>query len=173
MEEWRPSVGYEGLYEVSSMGRVRSVERIVWNGRGYRTVQEKILKPKKAKGGYLQVHLNKDGKDKLYLVHRLVAIAFISNPDNLPQVNHKDENKENNCVSNLEWCSHEYNNNYGSRTQKTSKPVIAIDKVSGLIIKFPSIMEASRVTGVSCGNIVHCCKGRYKYAGDYFWQYIE
>ena len=166
MEEWRDIVGFEGKYQVSNKGRVKSLN--------YRhTGREQILKPKKDKGGYLQVHLNKDGKDKLYLVHRLVAMTFIPNPDGLSEVNHKDENKENNAVDNLEFCSRSYNVNYGNRNQKTSKPVIAIDKVSGLIIEFPSINEASRVTGVSCGNIVHSCKGRYKYAGGYFWQYID
>lgn len=114
-EIWRPVVGYEGLYEVSSYGRVRSLDRYVnnnsfWKGR--------ILKLSDDGRGYLRAHLCLNNKIKNFLVHRLVAQAFIPNPDNFPQVNHIDEDKSNNCVDNLEWCSIEYNNNYGSRMDK-------------------------------------------------------
>ena len=184
MEEWRDVKGYEGLYMVSSTGIIKSVERTVWNSRGfYKTVSERILKARKNKYGYLHVVLHKDNKAKEYYIHRLVAEAFLPNPDGLSEVNHKDEDKINNCVSNLEWCSHKQNVNYGTRTKrmtesminnpKRSKPVIAIDKVSGTTLEFPSINEASRVTGVSLAGIIYCCKGRYKYAGGYFWQYID
>ena len=176
-EEWRPVVGYEGLYEVSNMGRVKSLERTVWNGKGYFKTSERILKPGKDKGGYLQVCLCKDGKDKWCAVHRLVATAFLPNLDNLPQVNHIDENKENNCVQNLEWCSRSYNVNYGvgnkKRAEKLSKPIFGIDRITGLIVEFPSTMEAERTLGISKGNICECCKGKRKSAGNFYWYYAD
>ena len=112
IEEWRPIEGYEGLYEVSSYGKVRSLDRYdrmnrFWKGR--------ILKSYTDTVGYLNVRLCSNGKLKHHLVHRLVAKAFIPNPDNLPQVNHRDEYKNNNRVENLEWCDGKYNVNYGTR----------------------------------------------------------
>ena len=172
-EEWRPVVGYEGLYEVSNMGKVKSLERMKWNGNGCYKIPERILKPKKDKGGYLQVNLSKDGKDKWCTVHRLVATAFLPNLDNLPQVNHIDENKENNCVQNLEWCSRSYNINYGTRNEKISKPILGIDRVTGLIVEFPSIREAERKLGIAPSNICACLKGRYKSCGGFYWMYAD
>ena len=121
MEEiWKPVIGYEGLYEVSNLGRVRSVDRLVNYSNGQIHLHKgRILSPGVTdKLGYLQVALCNNGKIKHKMVYRLVAEAFIPNPDNLPQVNHKDENAFNNCVDNLEWCTIEYNINYGTRTQK-------------------------------------------------------
>ena len=114
-EIWRSIDGYEGLYEVSNTGLIRSLDRFVGNRN---RIKGKILSIKIEKNGYCSVALFKYGKMKRYLVHRLVARAFIPNPDNLPQVNHKNEDKSNNNVDNLEWCSIEYNINYGTRTQK-------------------------------------------------------
>ena len=111
---WKDIPGYEGLYQVSDTGQVRTL-----NYR--RTGQTKILKPGYTKDGYTIVVLCKDGKGKTYTVHRLVALAFIPNADNLTEVNHKDENKTNNHVSNLEWCDRTYNNNYGTRNKRASK----------------------------------------------------
>ena len=105
MEEWKNVIGYEGLYEVSNKGNVRNVRR------------NTLLKLSKNYYGYIQVWLYKNGIRTGFKVHRLVAQAFIPNPDNLPQINHKDEDKLNNCVENLEWCSNEYNVNYGHRTE--------------------------------------------------------
>ena len=115
IEEWRTIVGYEGQYEVSSYGRVRSLDRYdrmnrFWKGR--------ILNLHTGTGGYLFVGLSSNGNEKNYLVHRMVAQAFIPNPDNLPQVNHKDEDKSNNRVDNLEWCTSFYNNEYGTRKKR-------------------------------------------------------
>ena len=111
IEEWRKIVGYEGLYEVSSLGRVRSLDRYDSINR-FR--KGRILKSGTDTGGYLFVQLSSNGNEKNHSVHRLVAEAFIPNPDNLPQVNHIDEDKSNNCVDNLEWCDREYNINYGT-----------------------------------------------------------
>ena len=107
MEEWKNVIGYEGLYEVSNMGNVRNVRR------------NKLLKLTKTYYGYIQVNLYKNGIRTGLRVHRLVAQAFLPNPDNLPEVNHLDEDKTNNRVDNLEWCDRKYNNNYGDRLKKS------------------------------------------------------
>jgi hypothetical protein len=118
MEEWRDIKGYEGLYQVSNLGRVKSLSRTIERSKyGSIFVSEKILSTNSTKG-YLYVSLCKCGKQKRVRVHRLVAEAFIPNQDNLPEVNHKDENKENNAVSNLEWCTNKYNCNYGTGRER-------------------------------------------------------
>lgn len=113
-EIWKDVEGYEGLYQVSNFGRVKSLN---YRGLG----KEKVLKQGKHKQGYLLVHLYKDNKQKTSTVHKLVALAFLENPYNFPQVNHKDENKENNKVENLEFCSARYNINYGTRSERVSE----------------------------------------------------
>ena len=114
-ELWRPIEGYEGLYEVSSYGRVRSLDRYVKTCyEAYKLQKGKILNPGKDKDGYLQVSLHCNGKQHQRKIHRLVAQAFIENFDNLPMINHKDEDKTNNRVDNLEWCTAKYNANYGT-----------------------------------------------------------
>ena len=122
--------------------------------------------------GYQTVTLCKNSKLKSHHIHRLVAEAFLDNPKNLPQVNHKDENKLNNCVDNLEWCTPSYNNNYGERNNKMaaklSKPVICIE--TG--ITYSGIHEAARQTGMDYRNIHACCSGRYKTTGGYHWEYV-
>lgn len=128
-EIWRPIVGYEGLYEVSSYGRVRSLDRYdskncFWKGR--------ILKLNDNGRGYLRAHLCLNNKIKNFLVHRLVAQAFIPNPDNLPEVNHINEDKTNNRVDNLEFCNHKYNVNYGTRTDRMRDTKIKNGYWSGL-----------------------------------------
>ena len=159
---WKSIPGYEGLYEVNNHGQVKS---LYYRGN----FESKILKPGKDRGGYLYVNLHKNGKAKNYRIHRLVAEAFLSNPENLPCINHKDENKENNCLSNLEWCSYEYNINYGTRNERASKKVMCIETNE----VFKSICEAERVTGVSGGNISACCNGKRNTAGEYHWQYVD
>lgn len=120
-EEWRSIEGYEGLYEVSSYGRVRSLDRYEINNLGYkRLLKGKILSPGIKKDGYFIVSL----KNKNFRVHRLVAQAFIPNPEGLPQVNHKDEDKSNNNVDNLEWCDSKYNNNYGTARIRTRETLV-------------------------------------------------
>ena len=127
--------GYEGLYAITPEGDVYSYKR------------KKFLKPGVNGIGYLYVSLCKDGKIKHYGVHRLVAEAYIPNPDNLPQINHKDENKENNCLQNLEWCDAKYNINYGTRNEKIKKPILQYDLDGNYIKTFNSIQKASEELG--------------------------
>ena len=170
METWKKIAGYEGMYEVSDLGRVKSLGN-------NKSRKEKILKPWKAGNGYLQVNLCKDGQKKTPLIHRLVAEAFVPNPNNLETVNHKDETKTNNTVGNLEWMSRADNNNYGTHNkrsaEKRSKQVQMLDKQTGeLLATFPSLMEAVRVTGIYQSDISKCCNGKYKSAGGYIWRYL-
>ena len=119
-EIWKPIEGYEGLYEVSNTGQVRSLDRYIKTCyEAYKLQKGKILNPGKNTNGYLQVVLHCNGKCKTINVHKLVAQAFIPNTDNLPMINHKDEDKTNNNVDNLEWCTSKYNINYGSRLNKS------------------------------------------------------
>ena len=201
-EIWKPVKNYEGLYEVSNLGRVKSLGN--GKSRNSNYSKERILKAKNSGNGYLQVVLSKDGKSKNYLVHRLVAQAFVENPKGYNEVNHKNEVKSDNRADNLEFCNRAYNNNYGTRNKKVaekvseklkgrkqteehikkraekmtnnpklSKPVICINKVSGLIVEFPSISEASRQTGINLSNICECCNGKKKSAGGFQWLYID
>lgn len=121
-EIWKDIRDYEGLYQISNNGNVKSLGRWVnYKNKGKKWQEGKILKPLVKKGGYLHVGLWKNGKVKFFIVHRLVAQAFIPNPNNLPQVNHKDENKENNVVKNLEYCDAKYNSNYGTRNKRVAE----------------------------------------------------
>ena len=170
MEHWKEIAGYEGLYEVSDQGRVKSLGN---NKSG----KEKILKPGKTHGGYLVIGIRKDGQRKFLLVHRLVAESFIQNPQGFKTVNHKDEVKTNNAASNLEWMSIKDNINYGTHNKRVgeslSKQVQMSDKKTGeLLDTFPSTSEAGRVTGISVSHICECCNGKRKSAGGYVWRYI-
>lgn len=170
---WKNIKGYEGLYQISDEGEVRSLN---YNKTG----KAQLLKPADSGKGYLFVGLCKNGKRKKFKVHRLVAMAFIPNPSNLPYINHKDENKENNCVSNLEWCDRKYNNNYGTRNQriaekttngKLSKPVRQYDLKGNFIQEFPSTHEVERKFGYNNGNISATCNGNQKTAYGYRWKW--
>lgn len=169
-EEWKPIPGYEGLYEVSTWGRVKSYK---YNSDG------RILSPCKDGYGYFFITLCKDGKTKMRKIHRLVAEAFIPNPSNLPQVNHRDEIKQNNYVENLEWCTPSYNSSYGTRMQrikeKISKPILQLDKQGNVIKEWPSTNSASESFGVASyhSHITDCLKGRRKTALGYMWKYAD
>lgn len=178
-EIWKPVVGWEGLYECSNMGRVKSVDRYVphrYDGE-FQFIKGTIRKTKYNNGGYEIITLSKDGKEKTCLVHRLVAQAFIPNPNNLPEINHRDENTKNNCVDNLEWCNREYNLYYGTgirrRAEKIMVPVIQYTKDGMLIKKWDSMQEVMKELGINRGNISNCCSGRCKSVGGYKWKYYD
>ncbi len=159
-EVWKDIKGYEGIYQVSDLGNVKRVN----TGR--------VLKFAETRG-YKRLRLSKNGKPKDYQVHRLVAIAFIPNPNNYPQINHKDEVKDNNIVGNLEWCTAKENTNYGTniqrRAEKYSKPVVQKTK-SGEDVKIhKSMHQAERETGINHGDICNCVNGKQKSAGGFVW----
>lgn len=193
-EIWKDIEGYEGLYQISSLGQVKSLKDKYGNSR------EKILK--QDKNVYLQITLYKNGKKKTFLVHRLVAITFIDNPNNLPMVNHKDENKENNCVDNLEWCNARYNLTYGTAIQRRvantdwkalktkidfkaigrkvaekltnrqdqSKQVYQYSLDGELIKTWESTAECGR-NGFIQVAVCDCCNGKRKTHKGFLWSY--
>lgn len=171
-EIWKQVQSFEGYYEVSSLGRVRSIERIDSNGK---VVPQRVLKGQTDKDGYLLVGLHKNGKRVTRRVHRLVASAFIPNKNRLPQINHIDKNKKNNCVGNLEWCDNKYNQYYDGTFIKanmaTSTPVVAL-KDNEIVHMFKSMNEAGRYFGKKNGVLIQRCinheKG-YKTAYGYHW----
>lgn len=138
MEQWKDVVGYEGLYEVSNLGRVRSVDRQIKYKDSYRTVKGIYIQQLYEPYGHLFVRLCKEGKKKQMYVHRLVAQAFIPNPDNLPCINHKNEIPDDNRVENLEWCTVTYNNTYGKRIEKEIMTKIKNGKYNPLHIGLPA-----------------------------------
>lgn len=176
MENWKDIVGYEGLYQVSDLGRVRSLN--------YRhTGQVRVLSPRHRGSGYLGYRLyDANGKPRNKAIHRLVAEAFIPNPYNLPEVNHISEDKHDNSVKNLEWISHGDNTNYGTvngrRSKKMknhpnlSKCVLQLDMVGNVIGQFPSVAEAARITNTCRSKIVCCCNGTRNTAGGFKWRYV-
>lgn len=194
MERWKDVDGYEGIYQVSSEGRVKSINHK--NHRG-NMIYGQILKLKHEANGYLRVNLVKDGHAKQHSVHRLVAKAFIPNPQNLPTVNHKDEDKTNNAVFNLEWLSVEDNIRYGTgvkrsrqnrdmkkmgekisitkRAKGQTRPIIQYDLNMNEVARYDSIQEAARAnniwrTGISIA--LHHSYGCKTYKG-YIWKYKE
>lgn len=179
MEEiWKPIRGYENQYEVSNTGKIRRIKHRITVGNTRPLLPEREKKLSLNKKGYWIVALYKGQQQKHFSVHRLVAEAFIENPHNLPQVNHKDENKSNNNVDNLEWCTNKYNSAYGTRGKriatantngKQSKTIIG--KCGNVTLKFPSIAEASRQLKITRTNIVKVLKKQRNRAGGYTWEY--
>lgn len=178
IEVWRPIRDYEGLYEVSSQGKIKRIKHK--NKRGW-FYGEKILTLRKDKGGYIRTDLyDNQSHKKSLLVHRLVAQAFIINPLNLPEVNHIDENLDNNSVSNLEWCTSSYNYEYGTRlartVEKALKPIIAIDVNTGRERHFNSVQEASRQIGCkphSISQVLTDTTGRHQTVYGYTYRYAH
>lgn len=172
-EQWKPIVGYEGHYEISNKGNVKSLK--------YK--KHRILKPFEWQG-YKKIKLVLEGVEKTFKIHRLVANAFVENPENKPMVNHKDGNKGNNIYTNLDWTTnaenvkHAYDNDLISLKKKmrsaNPKAVLQIDKVTGEVLaRFESIREAERETGVRSQHIGNVCLGKLKQSGGYFWKYVK
>ena len=183
-EIWKDIPGYEGLYQISNLGRVKSLKRKVYAGRGrMRWQYEKILSENKTNGnGYKIVSLNKESKSQNKYIHRLVAEAFLENPNNYKYINHKDENKSNNCVDNLEFCTAQYNSTYNNlhirnglkkRNNKYSKKILQLNDNDEIITIFPSISEASRQLNVSYQAISDCLRGIQKHSAGYKWKYAD
>ena len=168
-EIWRDVVGYENLYKISNLGNVKNC------------LSGRILKSSNDKDGYKLIGLYKNGVHKTHKIHRIVAQAFLPNQNNLPCVNHKDENKANNRVSNLEFCTQQYNLNYGSHYERVSKALInrkdcsklQFDKNGNFINEYHSVSDATRKTGVHQGNICMVCRGKLKSTGGYVWKYKD
>ena len=160
MEQWKEIEGYEGLYWISNQGRVKNKNNL-------------IIKSQISNTGYDRVGLFKNGKYGHFSIHRLVALAFIPNSDpEKTQVNHKDENKLNNIVSNLEWCTAKYNTNYGTRTERASKKIKCIE----LDIIFKSVREAAKQLNLNENSIANAANPNQYWVnscGHYHWQYIE
>lgn len=174
-KKWKPVIGFEGLYEVSPEGEIKSVDHYVRCNSGQRLIKGRILKQCDRGNGYPFVTMGKNGKQYNVSTHRAVAMAFIPNPNNYTEVNHIDCNPKNSNVKNLEWCNRTYNNHYGNRIEKaiskTSKKVLMI--VNEEIVKtFSSLSEASKTTGITASNISMCCNGKRFHAGGYTWRYL-
>ena len=195
MEEWRQVFGYEGLYEVSNTGKVRSVThyrnggnqfgssfKTIWRGRELKP-QPRRKGGKYEECGHLRVSLTKEGKTRKVFVHRLVAAAFIPNPHNLPIVNHIDENPQNNNATNLEWCDQKYNMSYGtnrkrsvahtdyeSRAKKQNKKIYQYSTDGRLVKVWKSRREASE-SGFTGSAITRCAQGKRKTHKGYVWSF--
>ena len=149
---------YENMYAVTEDGRVWSYK------------SNKFLKQTLLNRGYLQVELYNNGVGKKFLIHRLVAEAYLPNPDNLPQVNHKDENKQNNSVENLEWCTEKENDNYGNRNKNIARANATAVRCVELDRIFESISEAARELNLCKSNICRCLKKQSRTTGGYHWE---
>lgn len=180
-EVWKDIKGYEGLYQISNLGRVKRLCEWVGNKYAKKYVKKQsILKGTLDNVGYITVTLSKNSKNKKYRVHRLVSQFFIPNPDNFPQVNHIDGNKQNNNVNNLEWCDNNYNIHHaiknglwGHRSDNIKKKVNQYDINNIYINSYESITEAEKKLGINNTSISQCCKGKRKTAGGYIWKYVE
>lgn len=180
---WKDIQGYEGLYQVSNTGDIRGLDRKRFNGYSYYDYKGKKLKGRKTRKGYLTVVLYIQNNTRTFPIHRLVAQAFIPNPNNLPQVNHKDGNKQNNCVDNLEWITNKDNQLHAWKLglQKTrlgkdnpaSKVVVQIDDIGNTINVFESISSANKFFNRKYSHINECCYGRRKKCFGYKWRFLE
>lgn len=187
MEIWKDIKGYEGSYMVSNYGRVKSLEKNIKSHNCSRIQYrpERILKQYKSKWGYMRVYLTQNSIKKMFAVHRLVAMAFIDNPDNKPCVNHIDNNRNNNVVDNLEWCTYKENSQWAeiqgrrvfseewkqkiSETRK-KKPVIATDDIGNQI--YFSTVRSVAIKGFDPKAVIKCCKGKQKTHKGYKWIYF-
>jgi len=174
LEIWKDIEGYEGLYEVSNMGNVKSLEHFDSLGRKHNSI---IRKPQRLDSGYVIISLTKNSHHKAFLLHRLVAKHFLPNPYNLPVINHKDQNPSNNCVDNLEWCTQSYNLMYKNAAKRAAskqyKPILQYTFNGELIKKWDSITEAAQYFNKSTSKFVACCKGKRKSAYGFIWCYAS
>ena len=177
IETWKDIPKYEGLYQVSNLGNVKSLERPVNDNGGIKIIKERILKKQKHYHGYLYVVLN----NKKKYIHRLVAQTFLDNPNNYKEINHKDGNKQNNVYSNLEWCTRSQNVKHSYRlgllksrigkNNNQSKQVLQYNLNGNFIKEWESIKEASRFLKINDSSISACCKHKQNKAGNYIWRY--
>lgn len=172
-EIWKDIKGYKGLYQVSNYGNIRSLGKHVNGRNSKRFVKGKIIKLFDDKDGYKIVNLYKKSKMKQFRIHRLVAIAFIPNPNNYPIINHKNEIKNDNKVENLEWCSNKYNCNYGTRNDKIRKRINQYDLQGNYIKSWDSIIQVERELNIFHSRIIEVCKGKRKQIGGYIWKYAN
>ena len=179
MENWRPVVGYETLYLVSDKGNVKSLSKsITYSDGRVRKYNEKMLKLQISKTGYIIVNLSKDGHQCTKYVHRLVAEAFLPNPEQLLEINHIDEDKSNNCSDNLEWCSRKYNNHHSRITETLNKnkkvPVLQLTLDGTFIKRWEGVREAARGLGMKTHkHIRECCLNQAKSCYGFKWKYDE
>ena len=185
MEEiWKDIENYEGYYQVSNLGNIRSLDRLIIQvdakkGKYARIIKGRIIKPENNKRGYKCVTLTIQNKKVLKPIHRLVAEAFIPNPNNYPVINHIDGNKHNNKATNLEHCSHKHNVNEAMRLgllkpkEQSCKKCVQKDFDGNIICVYNSITEASKITGICKGNISATCLGNQKYASRYKWEFLK
>lgn len=172
-EVWKDIPNYEGLYQVSNFGNIKSLtrKRIDRN----QILQERLLTKRTKENGYQIITLCKESKEKKCYVHRLVAQAFIPNPNNLPEINHKDENKLNNNVNNLEWCTRIYNANYNELPKKQYKKVFQYDLDGNFIKEWESIKSIKKHfnKGNNCGAISECIHNKQKTAFGFIWKSVK
>lgn len=178
-EIWKDAYGYENSYQVSNYGRVRSKDRIIQfcrnSKREMRFIRGKLLKPRKDKDGYITISLQSpDGISKTVRIHKLVLDTFIGNKDGLPCVNHKDENKQNNSLSNLEYCTFKYNSNYGTCIERKSShkkiPIVQYDMNMNFVKEWNSAKDASTELGIDNSSISACVRGKLKSFHGYIWK---
>lgn len=176
IEEWKQIEGFP-KYFVSNLGNIKNIDYM-------HTGKEHLISQRETQNGYMLASLYSKDKRLHRSVHRLVAEAFLPNPDNLPQVNHKDENKKNNCVDNLEWCTASYNTRYNDgMTKRISKrsrcdwkgrslvPVYQYSRDNVFIKRWDSIEEAAKALNINQSGICHCLSGKYAHSGNYIWKY--
>lgn len=163
-EVFKPIRGYEGMYEISNFGTV--ISRCA--GRWKTTM---VRKPVMDKDGYLCIVLKKDGHYKGFKIHRLVADAFLDNPNDCPVINHKDHNRANNRADNLEWCTVAYNNTYDGKNRLYFKPVVQLSTDGEELNRFESVNEAAKSINTDPSNISSALHGRNKTSGGYVWAF--
>lgn len=188
MEIWKDIIGFEGLYQVSNLGRVKSLQRIVSCGKGDRVVKERIKRISKHNMGYEVYNLFKNGKCYPHLRHRLIAVHFIPNPKNLPEINHKNGNKKDNSIENLEWCSYSRNLKHayeiGLRQKRPpllgklgaehplSKPIAQYNPIGEFIKVWACSKDVWRELGYDHNGIRNCANGRLKTSHGFKWKFV-